>query len=544
MNIRTRTAGCVKREKTRKERRSVLAFFRRCEVSLDQMVEHVPFVALNREHAELEEELRRRVPQRAAAADRSSSARRSSASRPSGRPRCGAGALRRRRVRHRGAHAAAAAAGIGRGDEVHRPGPHLHRLRPGGRARGRRPGASATSSPGPGCIDRDAAAAVDRPAHRGDPGRPPLRADVRHATRSARSPAAQASRSLEDAAQAHGAEHRRAAGGVARARGRLLVLPEQEPRGARRRRGDLHERRRRSPSGRAGCATSASGARASTSSSASTSASTACRRRCCAVKLPHLGGRATRPAPRARRALPRRGSTAASGCSRSARRRRASTTSSRSASPDRDALGSAPARGGHRDAASTTRRRCTDSRRCAGRVIAPRGDSPRAEAWAAEELSLPDVARAATRRRSRPSPTSCLEALRRAGRRPAARAAGRRRMPEPDGRAPARRRRRGRPGLLGAEPAPRARRRRRRRRPLDLRPGRRSASRRFGRRYPGRPPDHRASDDVLADPEVDAVIIATPVVHPLRARPPPASPPASTRSSRSRSPRRRRSRTS
>ena len=63
--------------------------------------------------------------------------------------------------------------------------------------------------------------------------------------------------------------------------GGVQLLSEQEPRRARRRRRDLHGRRRDRRARPAGCATSASGARASTSRPASTSGWTASRRRCC-----------------------------------------------------------------------------------------------------------------------------------------------------------------------------------------------------------------------------------------------------------------------
>ena len=190
---------------------------------------------------------------------------------------------------------------------------------------------------------------------------------------------------FEDAAQAHGAACDGASRRRLRARRGLLVLPEQEPRRARRRRRDLHERRRArraSPAhprprpaeqGRARRARLQRAARRAAGGLPEREAPWARRReRDAAAPRRHLSRRVGGPGPAARGApldavrvppLPGAGAGARRGGREAARGRRR----------HRRAL---PARRSHEQPALRGHTRVS-------------GDLRRAEAWAREELSLP-----------------------------------------------------------------------------------------------------------------------------------------------------------
>ena len=133
------------------------------------------------------------------------------------------------------------AAGIGPGDEVLVPGTYVHRLGARRAARRRHPGV----------LRRTARHGTDRPRRRGGAGgsahsggdrRPPLRAGLRHGShqRARRPPWPVRARGRRTGSRRH---LQRQAGGLVGKRGRVLVLPEQEPRRAGRRGRGLHRRR-------------------------------------------------------------------------------------------------------------------------------------------------------------------------------------------------------------------------------------------------------------------------------------------------------------
>ena len=93
---------------------------------------------------------------------------------------------------------------------------------------------------------------------------------------------------VEDCAQAHGADVRRRAGRARSARGRVQLLPDEEPRRARRRGSGRHASRTRSPAARACFATTASASASSTSCAGSTAGSIRSRRPCSPPSSPHL----------------------------------------------------------------------------------------------------------------------------------------------------------------------------------------------------------------------------------------------------------------
>ena len=95
---------------------------------------------------------------------------------------------------------------------------------------------------------------------------------------------------IEDAAQAHGAEHGGRRRRQHRRHGLLQLLSRQEPGGLRRGRGRRHQQRGATPTSCGCCGTGASAASTTTSSRASTTAWRALQAALLAVKLPHLEG--------------------------------------------------------------------------------------------------------------------------------------------------------------------------------------------------------------------------------------------------------------
>ena len=136
------------------------------------------------------------------------------------------------------------AAGIERGRRGDRPGEHVRRDVRGGHAGGRRAGAGrrlarpTTTSTSTRPRPRSA------PRTRFAPARPPLRPARRHARAPRARRAGTRSSIVEDACQAHGATRDGIARRHGRRRGRLQLLPGQEPRRVRRRRRARHRRRR------------------------------------------------------------------------------------------------------------------------------------------------------------------------------------------------------------------------------------------------------------------------------------------------------------
>ncbi len=193
---------------------------------------------------------------------------------------------------------------------------------------------------------------------------------------------------LEDACQAHGALHRGRPVGTLRRRARhrrALVLPDQEPGRARRRRGRARERSR---ARRRACASSGTaGRRAATGTraSASTAAWTSCRPPSCAS-----GSRISRPGPSAGARSPPStcGSSPPPGsaCRASSPTRGPSTISSSCATPGAThSPKRSPSSGSGRS--STIRSRCTSSR--PSPIPPVRQRLPVAERACAEILSLP-----------------------------------------------------------------------------------------------------------------------------------------------------------
>ena len=192
---------------------------------------------------------------------------------------------------------------------------------------------------------------------------------------------------LEDAAQAHGARFDGRRGRLARSRGRVLLLSEQEPRSARRRRRRLHRRRgaRRTRAPAAQPRPASKGEHVELGYNERLDGLQAALLR---VKLPHLDALERRPArstrSRYRELLPDEPDAA----------RRSAPESPciyhlfpvRVADRDARRGGAGPSRDRHRRPLLARGPRASG----VGGVIAPRhGDVPRAEAWAATELSLP-----------------------------------------------------------------------------------------------------------------------------------------------------------
>ena len=315
-------------------------------------------------------------------------------------------------------------------------------------------------------------------------------------------------------AQAHGAWYHGPARRLDRRLRLLLVLPDQEPRRLGRRRRGRDRRRRRSPSRSGSCAPTASGRATTTGWSARRRASTRCRPRCCGSSCGGSTAGTTTAAASARR------------CATASRARASSCPTPASADGDhvyhlfivRTQAARRAARHSSTSAASrprsTTRSRSTAPRRTRTSVSA-QGSLPVAERLAEEICTLPlfpsmsdDGGRAGHRAQSTTS-------TRRRHERPQAsgRAVGScRRAADP-------RRRSGSPWSATATGARTSSATSSSARSSSS-PRSASATRRAPRRSrsacPG-VPVYDDLDEVLADPTIDAVLVATPPQDALRA---------------------------
>ena len=203
-------------------------------------VREVPFVDLRRQHAAMRAELQTAFD-RVVASGRFVLDQEVDGARGRIRRSVRCAPLRRRVVGDGRADTGADRGRGGGGRPGHRPGTHLHRDSP------RRP----PRRRGPAVLRRGRGDRADRrqirrrgvhQPHRRRGPRPPVRAGLRHG----------GGRAVRPAPRAAGHRGRRAGargplegspGGLVWKRGRLQLLSEQEPRRARRRRRDLHERR-------------------------------------------------------------------------------------------------------------------------------------------------------------------------------------------------------------------------------------------------------------------------------------------------------------
>ena len=403
------------------------------------------------------------------------------------------------------------AAGDRAGRRGDRPRPHLHR-----HARS----ASSTPARSPrfcdvdddtGLIDlRSAAEVLSTPNGGDDPG-PPLRAGSATWTQLQALRRQHGLLVVEDAAQAHGARWERRPRRLARARRRVQLLPEQEPRGARRRRRDLHGRR---------CDRRAQPQAAQSRPAAQGRASRGRLQR--AARRPPGGDAAGQAAASSMPATPSAGARLRLYRELLAGRAAARSPRIRAA---RCVYHLFPVRVADRDAvrASTRPERASATGVHYWPAVhrqppfaAPRErtvavtTSSAAVRWSEEELSLPMFAELT------PDGGRCRVT-------DAMRGRARRRTTMTRARRPGRASRRStfgsrRPRLLGAEPAARAGRDARGAGEVDLRPRRAASCERL--RAAAIPARRRTTDvdRLLEDPEVDAIVIATPGLHPLRPR--------------------------